>query len=102
MRLVTATNRDLLKRAAERQFRSDLYYRLNVFPIRMPALRERKEDIPLLVRHLVEKFARRMNKEIDIIPAETMNALVIWTWPGNVRELENVMERSVTAHRVRF
>jgi formate hydrogenlyase transcriptional activator len=95
MRLVTATNRDLLKRVTERQFRSDLYYRLNVFPIRMPALRERKEDIPLLVHHLVQKFARRMNRQIDIIPEETMNALVSWAWPGNVRELENVMERSV-------
>jgi formate hydrogenlyase transcriptional activator len=95
MRLVTATNRDLGKRVTERQFRSDLYYRLNVFPIRMPALRERKEDIPLLVRHLVKKFARRANKQIDIIPTETMNALVSWGWPGNVRELENVMERSV-------
>jgi formate hydrogenlyase transcriptional activator len=95
MRLIAATNRDLAKRVAEKQFRSDLYYRLNVFPIRMPALRERKEDIPLLVRHLAEKFARRLNKQIDIIPAETMNALVSWTWPGNVRELENVIERSV-------
>lgn len=95
MRLVTATNRDLMKRVTERQFRSDLYYRLNVFPIRMPALRERKDDIPLLVRHLVDKFARRMNRQIDIIPDQTMNALVSWTWPGNVRELENVLERSV-------
>jgi formate hydrogenlyase transcriptional activator len=95
MRLVAATNRDLAKRVAEREFRSDLYYRLNTFPIRMPALRERKEDIPLLVSHLVQKFARRMKKRIDIIPAETMNALVAWEWPGNVRELENVMERSV-------
>jgi formate hydrogenlyase transcriptional activator len=95
MRLVTATNQDLLKTVTDRQFRSDLYYRLNVFPIRMPALRERKEDIPLLVRHLVQKFARRMNRKIDIIPAEIMNALVSWAWPGNVRELENVLERSV-------
>jgi len=95
MRLVTATNRDLLKRVTERRFRSDLYYRLNVFPIRMPALRERKEDIPLLVHHLVQKFGRRMNRQIDIVPEETMNALVGRTWPGNVRELENVIERSV-------
>jgi len=95
MRLIAATNRDLKERVAEGQFRSDLYYRLNVFPIRMPALRERKEDIPLLVRHLVEKFARRMKKQTNIIPTETMNALVAWAWPGNVRELENVMERSV-------
>jgi formate hydrogenlyase transcriptional activator len=95
MRLIGATNQDLSKRVAEGQFRSDLYYRLNVFPIRMPALRERKEDIPLLVRHLVEKFARRARRQIDIIPAETVNALVGWGWPGNVRELENVIERSV-------
>jgi formate hydrogenlyase transcriptional activator len=95
MRLIAATNQDLSKRVAERQFRSDLYYRLNVFPIHMPALRERKEDIPLLVHYLAQKFARRMNKQINIIPAETMNALVNWKWPGNVRELENVMERSV-------
>jgi formate hydrogenlyase transcriptional activator len=99
MRLIAATNRDLAKRVAEKQFRSDLYYRLNVFPIRMPALRERKEDVPLLVRHLAQKFARRLNKQIEIIPAETMNALVSWTWPGNVRELENVMERSVIRSR---
>jgi formate hydrogenlyase transcriptional activator len=95
IRLIAATNQDLAKKVSERQFRSDLYYRLNVFPIRVPALRERKEDIPLLVRHLVEKFARRMNKQIDIIPSETMDALVNWGWPGNVRELENVIERSV-------
>jgi formate hydrogenlyase transcriptional activator len=95
MRLVAATNRDLEKMVAEGQFRSDLYYRLKVFPIRMPALRERKEDIPMLVRHLVQKFASRMKKEIDIIPAETMDALVHWDWPGNVRELENIVERSV-------
>ena len=95
MRLIAATNRDLRKRVSEKQFRSDLYYRLNVFPIRMPALRERKEDIPLLVRHLVQKLGRRLNKQIDIIPAETMNALASWDWPGNVRELENVIERSV-------
>ena len=95
MRLIVATNQDLSKRVAERQFRGDLYHRLNVFPIRMPALRERREDIPLLVSHLVQKFARRMNKQIDIIPTETMNTLISWTWPGNVRELENVIERSV-------
>jgi formate hydrogenlyase transcriptional activator len=95
MRLIAATNQNLAKRVADGQFRSDLYYRINVFPIRMPALRERKEDIPLLVRYLVQKFARMANKQIDIIPAETMNALVSWDWPGNVRELENFMERSV-------
>jgi len=95
IRLIAATNRDLAKRVAGRQFRSDLYYRLNVFPIRLPELRERKQDIPLLVRYLVQKFARRMNKEIETIPTETMNALVSWEWPGNVRELENFIERSV-------
>ena len=95
IRLIAATNRDLAKSVAGRQFRSDLYYRLNVFPIRMPELRERKEDIPLLVRYLVQKFARRMNKHIETIPAETMNALASWEWPGNVRELENFIERSV-------
>jgi formate hydrogenlyase transcriptional activator len=95
MRLIAATNGDLKEMIAERQFRSDLYYRLNVFPIRMPALRERKEDIPLLVHHLVQKFAGRMKKQVEIIPAETMNALVSWEWPGNVRELENFIERSV-------
>ena len=95
IRLIAATNRDLAKSVAGRQFRSDLYYRLNVFPIRMPELRERKEDIPLLVRYLVQKFARRMNKQVETIPAETMNALASWEWPGNVRELENFIERSV-------
>jgi formate hydrogenlyase transcriptional activator len=95
LRLIAATNQNLAKRVADRQFRSDLYHRLNVFPIRLPALRERKEDIPLLVHHLVQKFARRVNKQIDIIPTETMSALVSWGWPGNVRELENFMERSV-------
>ncbi len=96
MRLIAATNRDLKEMVDEGQFRSDLYYRLNVFPIRMPALRERKEDIPPLLYHFVQKFARRMKKQVKIIPAETMSALVSWTWPGNVRELENFMERSVT------
>ena len=95
IRLIAATNRDLAKSVTERQFRSDLYYRVNVFPIRMPELRERKEDIPLLVRYLAQKFARRMNKHIDRIPTEAMNALVSWAWPGNVRELENFIERSV-------
>jgi len=93
MRLIAATNRNLKERVAEGQFRSDLYYRLNVFPVRMPALRERKEDIPLLVRHLVQKFARRMKKQTNIIPTETMNALVAWAWPGNVRELEKTSWR---------
>jgi formate hydrogenlyase transcriptional activator len=95
MRLIAATNQNLAKRVADGQFRRDLFYRVNVFPIRVPPLRERKEDIPLLVHHLVQKFARMVNKQIDIIPAETMDALLNWAWPGNVRELENFMERSV-------
>ena len=95
VRLVAATNRDLAKSVADRQFRSDLFYRLNVFPIRMPPLRERAEDIPLLVRYFAQKFAGRMNKQIETIPSETMNAIMNWSWPGNVRELENFVERSV-------
>jgi len=95
IRLVAATNRDLAKSVAAREFRSDLFYRLNVFPVRMPPLRERVNDVPLLVRYFVQKFARRMNKPIETIPTETMNALVGWEWPGNVRELENFIERSV-------
>lgn len=95
VRLIAATNHDLAKAVAEKQFRSDLYYRLNVFPIRMPPLRERKEDIPLLVRYFVHKFASRMGKSIDSVPGETMQALSDWSWPGNIRELENFIERSV-------
>ncbi len=95
IRLIAATNRNLVQLVAEKEFRSDLYYRLNVFPIRMPSLNERKTDIPLLVRHFVQKFSRRMNKQIETIPTSTMNALTNWEWPGNVRELENLIERSV-------
>ncbi len=95
VRLIAATNRDLAKSVAERQFRSDLFYRLHVFPIRMPPLRERPRDIPLLVRYFVQKFGRRMNKQIDTVPSATMDALMNWDWPGNVRELENFVERSV-------
>jgi formate hydrogenlyase transcriptional activator len=95
VRILTATNRNLEERVSEREFRSDLFYRLNVFPIRMPALRERRQDIPLLVRHFVHKFADRMGRYIETIPRETMNTLTEWNWPGNVRELENLMERSV-------
>ena len=95
LRLIAATNRDLAKSVAEKEFRSDLYYRLNVFPIRTPSLRERREDIPLLVRYFVLKFARELDRGIESIPTETMNALVNWHWPGNVRELENFIERSV-------
>lgn len=95
IRLVAATNCDLKQMAEERQFRSDLYYRLNVFPIRIPSLRERPEDIPLLVQHFTQKYARRMNKLIDTIPESTIQKLQRWSWPGNVRELENLIERSV-------
>jgi len=95
VRLVTATNLDLEASVARHEFRDDLYYRLKVFPIRMPALRERREDIPLLVRYFVQKFAQQMNRQIDSIPSETIHALENWHWPGNVRELENFIERSV-------
>jgi formate hydrogenlyase transcriptional activator len=95
LRLVAATNRDLAKGMAEHEFRSDLFYRLSVFPIRVPPLRERRQDIPLLIRYFVHKFAVRMDRHIETIPKETMRALSEWSWPGNVRELENLMERSV-------
>jgi formate hydrogenlyase transcriptional activator len=95
IRLIAATNRDLAQITAAKEFRSDLYYRLNVFPIRMPTLSERRTDIPLLVRHFAQGFARRMNKQIDTIPSSTMNALASRKWPGNIRELENFIERSV-------
>jgi formate hydrogenlyase transcriptional activator len=94
-RLVAATNRDLGAMVDEQKFRQDLFYRLNVFPIRVPALRERTEDIPLLVRHFVQQFSRRMNKPIESIPSDTMAALVRYDWPGNIRELQNVIERAV-------
>ncbi len=94
-RLIAATNRDLDVLAAEGKFRSDLYYRLNVFPVRVPALRERPEDIPILVRHFVQQFSRRLSKTIDAVPAETMSALARYPWPGNIRELQNVIERAV-------
>src|SRR6267142_2010452 len=94
-RLIAATNRDLEAMVAEQKFRSDLYYRLNVFPVRVPTLRERSEDIPLLVRHFVQKFSRQMSKAIETIPRETMTTLVEYQWPGNVRELQNVIERAV-------
>jgi formate hydrogenlyase transcriptional activator len=94
-RLIAATNRDLAAMAQENKFRPDLYYRLNVFPIRVPSLRERAEDIPLLVRHFVQQFSRRMGRAIDSVPADTMNALVEYHWPGNIRELQNVIERAV-------
>jgi formate hydrogenlyase transcriptional activator len=94
-RLIAATNRDLKTMVEEQKFRSDLYYRVNVFPIRVPPLRERREDIPLLVRHFVQQFSQRNNRVINTIPSETMEALVRYHWPGNVRELQNVIERAV-------
>lgn len=99
IRLVAATNRDLEKMIADREFRSDLYYRLNVFPIRIPPLRDRKEDIPILVGYFVQKFAKQMQKRIDAIPVPTMKVLAAWEWPGNIRELENFIERAVILTR---
>jgi formate hydrogenlyase transcriptional activator len=95
VRLIAATNRDLAQMVAAREFRSDLYYRLNVFPIQAPALRDRVEDIPILVRYFAQKHARRMNRDVDSIPSEVMAALIGYSWPGNVRELENLIERAV-------
>jgi formate hydrogenlyase transcriptional activator len=94
-RLIAATNRDLGAMVEEQRFRSDLFYRLNVFPVRVPPLRERTEDIPFLVRHFAQHFARNMKKQIDTISAQTMNALVHYSWPGNIRELQNIIERAV-------
>jgi formate hydrogenlyase transcriptional activator len=94
-RLIAATNQDLGAMVEQQKFRSDLFYRLNVFPVQVPPLRERQEDIPLLVRHFVQQYARRMNKIIDTIPSEAMNVLIRYHWPGNIRELQNLMERAV-------
>ncbi len=94
-RLVAATNRDLLQMVQDHQFRADLYYRLNVFPISVPPLRDRREDIPLLVRYFAQQFARRMNRHFDTIPSEAMDALIRYSWPGNIRELQNLIERAV-------
>jgi formate hydrogenlyase transcriptional activator len=94
-RLIAATNRDLTVMVEEQRFRSDLFYRLSVFPVRIPALRERPEDIPLLVRYFTQQFAGRMNKRIESISSETMSALCDHQWPGNIRELQNVIERAV-------
>jgi formate hydrogenlyase transcriptional activator len=95
VRLVAATNRDLEKMVAAREFRSDLFYRLNVFPIRIPPLRDRNEDIPLLVSYFVQKHAKQMQKKIDSVPSVVMKGLTAWEWPGNIRELENFIERAV-------
>ena len=95
VRLVAATNRDLLRAVEEKEFRSDLFYRLHVFPLHLPALRERREDIPMLIRHFVERCSARLHKPIEIIPEGAVEAMVNWSWPGNIRELENFIERSV-------
>jgi transcriptional regulator with GAF, ATPase, and Fis domain len=99
VRLIAATNRDLGKMVAEKQFRSDLFYRLKVFPVFAPPLRDRIGDIPVLVRHFVATHSRRMGKVIETIPEETMAALKRWRWPGNIRELENFLERAVILTR---
>jgi transcriptional regulator with GAF, ATPase, and Fis domain len=99
VRLIAATNRDLAKMVAEKQFRSDLFYRLKVFPVSAPSLRDRTADIPILVRHFVSRHARRMGKNIETIPPEAMEAFTRWKWPGNIRELENFLERAVILSR---
>jgi formate hydrogenlyase transcriptional activator len=99
VRLVAATNRNLTQMMGDKLFRSDLYYRLKVFPIIAPPLRDHPEDIPALARHFTKKYADKMDRKIESIPSETMKALVAWSWPGNVRELENFIERSVILSR---
>jgi formate hydrogenlyase transcriptional activator len=101
MRLVAATNRNLEQMVADREFRADLFYRLNVFPIRIPPLRERREDIPLLAKYFVQKIAKQMEKRIDSVPATVIKGLTAWDWPGNIRELENFIERAVILTRGR-
>ena len=99
VRVIAATNRDLWQMVEDRQFRSDLFYRLNVFPLELPPLRDRPEDIPLLAKHFTQKMARHMNRAIDAIPTEALRQLMSWDWPGNVRELKNVIERAVLLTR---
>src|SRR6478752_2974409 len=99
VRLVAATNRDLGGMVAQKEFRSDLYYRLNVFPISLPPLRERRKDVPALVEHFVEIFSHRMGKQVDSVPPETMAAFQWYLWPGNIRELQNLVERAVILSR---
>jgi formate hydrogenlyase transcriptional activator len=94
-RLIAATNRDLAQLVEESKFRADLFYRLNVFPVVVPPLRDRREDIPMLVRHFAQQFARRMKRTIETIPVEAMQALTRYDWPGNIRELQNLIERAV-------
>jgi formate hydrogenlyase transcriptional activator len=95
VRIISATNRDLRQDIAEKMFREDLFYRLNVFPIQLPPLRERRSDIPMLVQHFVRKHTARMGKQLETIPDGTMEVLKNWNWPGNIRELENMIERMV-------
>ena len=95
VRFVAATNRDLKAMVDENKFRADLYYRLHVFPLNVPPLRERREDIPLLTRYFVQKHAQRMGRKIESIPTQALEALTNYDWPGNIRELQNVIERSV-------
>jgi formate hydrogenlyase transcriptional activator len=95
VRLIAATNRDLLQMAKNKEFRADLYYRLAVFPVSLPPLRNRPEDIPALVRHFVAKYSEQMNKSVELIPSETMEAMVAYDWPGNIRQLQNFIERGV-------
>ena len=99
VRLIAATNRDLEKMIADREFRTDLYYRLNVFPIRIPPLRDRRDDIPMLVSYFVQKYSKQMQKKIEAVPSAVMNGLMAWDWPGNIRELENFIERAVIVTR---
>jgi formate hydrogenlyase transcriptional activator len=94
VRVICATHRNLVEMTDKRQFRDDLFYRISVFPVCVPPLRERPEDVPLLVRHFIQEFARRMNKTIDTVPSETMDALIQYAWPGNIRELQNLIERA--------
>jgi transcriptional regulator with GAF, ATPase, and Fis domain len=95
VRIIAATNRDLEKAVAEKTFREDLFYRLNVFPIRVPPLRERQADIPLLVDHFVRKYAKKIGREITVIPRSVLSTFEHYSWPGNIRELENIIERSI-------
>jgi len=99
VRLIAATNRDLGQMAAKGQFRPDLYYRVNVFPVTLPPLRERRDDVPRLVQHFAQKVARRMGRRIESIPSDAMDVLLNYSWPGNIRELENVIERAVILSR---
>jgi formate hydrogenlyase transcriptional activator len=95
VRIVAATNRNLVRMVAEGKFRADLFYRLSIFPIPLPPLRQRREDVPLLIRHFVNEYAQRMNKQIDVIPQAAMDAMQRYSWPGNIRELQNFIARAV-------